>query len=61
MLLTTDHYQIVSAPYEYLTSLPGKGVRNQFIDTLNIWLQVPVELTNKIKNVVNMLHGGSLM
>ena len=29
------------APYNYLSSLPAKGVRDQVIDALNIWLKVP--------------------
>ncbi|KAH8126288.1 geranylgeranyl pyrophosphate synthase [Trichoderma asperelloides] len=52
---------VILQPYKYLTSLPGKGFRDQTIDTLNIWLQVPLKSTNKIKDVIKMLHSASLM
>lgn len=31
----------VRAPYEYIISLPSQGVRDAFIDALNVWLAVP--------------------
>jgi hypothetical protein len=55
------HWQVVNAPYEYLTSLPSKGMRDQVIDALNIWFAVPAELVEKIKAIGNRLHSASLM
>lgn len=61
MLWSVNGEQVILQPYRYLTSLPGKGVRDQTIDALNVWLQVPIKSTLKIRNVVKMLHGASLM
>ncbi|KAF1829994.1 terpenoid synthase [Decorospora gaudefroyi] len=52
---------IVMAPYLYIKSLPGKGVRDMLIDALNIWLQVPQYQLGIIKKVVELLHTSSLM
>ncbi|KAG7004607.1 hypothetical protein G7Y79_00024g055570 [Physcia stellaris] len=30
--------KVIQAPYEYISSLPSKGVREQAIDALNVWL-----------------------
>jgi len=51
----------VKAPFDYITSLPSKGVRDTFIDALNIWLNVPEPITCRIKSLGNRLHGASLM
>ena len=53
--------QVVNAPYDYLTSLPSKGVRDQFIDAFNVWLHVPADSTAIIKKIGNRLHNASLM
>ncbi|KAI9891309.1 MAG: hypothetical protein M1814_002822 [Vezdaea aestivalis] len=52
---------VVNAPYQYLASLPSKGVRDQAVDGLNIWVKAPVESLKTIKSVINILHGASLM
>ncbi|KAL4956126.1 isoprenoid synthase domain-containing protein [Aspergillus filifer] len=49
------------APYEYVNSLPSKGMRNRLIDALNVWLKVPSKSLETIKNIVQMLHNASLM
>lgn len=49
------------APYLYIKSLPGKGIRDILIDALNIWLQVPEKDLVIIKKVVELLHTSSLM
>jgi hypothetical protein len=48
--------QVVNAPYDYLTSLPSKGVRDQVIDAFNVWLKVPAGPIDIIKKVGNRLH-----
>ena len=53
--------KIVLAPFNYLNSLPSKGVRDKAIDALNVWLQVPEGVLKSIRSVINMLHGASLM
>lgn len=55
------HDQVISAPFEYLTSLPSKGVRDQAIDAFNVWIKAPSDALNIIKTVVGRLHNASLM
>ncbi|KAM7217588.1 Isoprenoid synthase domain containing protein [Rhypophila decipiens] len=57
-LLGMDH---LNAPVEYISSLPSKGVRNTFIDALNLWACLPEELLSRIKAVVDQLHTASLL
>ncbi|KAF9889737.1 hypothetical protein FE257_007043 [Aspergillus nanangensis] len=53
--------KLIEAPYEYISSLPSKGVREQAIDALNVWCRVPAAKLDRIKLVTNMLHNASLM
>jgi hypothetical protein len=53
--------QVVLAPFDYLCSLPSKGVRSEFVNALNHWLQVPKEVVEKIKTVATLLHNSSLL
>ena len=53
--------QRVDAPFEYISSLPSKGVRDAFIDALNVWLNVPEQTIARIKTIINTSHGASLM
>lgn len=57
-LLGPEHIQ---EPFNYITSLPSKGVRDTFIDALNIWLDVPEPISSRIKSLGNRLHAASLM
>lgn len=52
---------VIRQPYHYLRSLPSKGIRDQAIDALNKWLAVPARSTARIKSIIQMLHGASLM
>ncbi|KAF2866146.1 isoprenoid synthase domain-containing protein [Massariosphaeria phaeospora] len=52
---------VILEPFRYLSSLPGKGVRDLAINALNCWLEVPEEMTGVIKMATNMLHSSSLM
>ncbi|KAK3360921.1 geranylgeranyl pyrophosphate synthase [Lasiosphaeria ovina] len=45
----------------YISSLPGKGVRNRVIDALNVWLQVPESAIKTIKRIIDLLYTASLM
>lgn len=49
------------APFDYITSLPSKGVRDVFIDALNIWLRLPETVVTRVKSIINTLHSASLM
>ncbi|KAI3329071.1 putative geranylgeranyl diphosphate synthase [Xylariaceae sp. AK1471] len=53
--------QVIQAPYNYLLSLPSKGVREKAIDALNVWFQVPPTKLKSIKFVADLLHNASLM
>ncbi|OAA35624.1 geranylgeranyl pyrophosphate synthase [Beauveria brongniartii RCEF 3172] len=59
--LTDLDDSVILQPYHYLRSLPSKGIRDQAIDALNKWLAVPAESTVRIKSIIQMLHGASLM
>lgn len=52
---------VLEAPYDYIASMPSKGVRDQFIDALNDWLHVPDDKVGKIKDAVRVLHNSSLL
>ncbi|RDA94543.1 hypothetical protein CP533_2747 [Ophiocordyceps camponoti-saundersi (nom. inval.)] len=53
--------KIVLAPFDYLHSLPSKGVRTKAIDALNVWYQVPDSSLAAIKSILDLLHSSSLM
>ncbi|KAF5024597.1 hypothetical protein F66182_3360 [Fusarium sp. NRRL 66182] len=53
--------QISESPYNYISSMPSKNVRNKFIDALNTWFGAPAEKVALVKEVTNMLHNSSLM
>lgn len=55
------YYQVVSAPSQYLKSLPSKGVRDQAIDALNVWVKISAQSLGTIKSVISLLHDASLM
>jgi geranylgeranyl pyrophosphate synthase len=54
-------WQILTDPYQYLHSKPGKDIRAQMIASFNMWLQVPELALNIITQVVEMLHTSSLL
>ncbi|PYI01416.1 geranylgeranyl pyrophosphate synthase [Aspergillus sclerotiicarbonarius CBS 121057] len=51
----------VMGPAEYIGSLPSKGVREAFIDALNVWLILPDGQVNVLKSIARTLHNASLM
>ncbi|KAI7369167.1 hypothetical protein KC354_g2138 [Hortaea werneckii] len=57
---TIDH-GAVRAPYNYISTLPSKKIRETFIDALDSWLEVPVKSSSAIKSIIGMLHHASLM
>ncbi|KAK7035397.1 hypothetical protein VNI00_011928 [Paramarasmius palmivorus] len=48
-------------PYTYIATTPGKDMRGRFIDALNLWLHVPEEPLEVIREIVAMLHVSSLL
>ncbi|PLB50378.1 geranylgeranyl pyrophosphate synthase [Aspergillus steynii IBT 23096] len=57
-LLGTEH---VYAPFEYISPLPSKGIRDSFIDSLNTWLGSPERVVNQVKSIISTLHNASLI
>ncbi|KAK4104428.1 terpenoid synthase [Parathielavia hyrcaniae] len=53
--------EILEGPSRYLTSLPGKGIRDRTVHTLNSWFQLSPDDVESIKKIINLLHGASLM
>jgi geranylgeranyl diphosphate synthase type 3 len=41
--------------------VPGKEVRSHLIDAFNVWLNVPEEELDVIRQIVRMLHNASLL
>ncbi|CAM0139707.1 unnamed protein product [Umbelopsis sp. WA50703] len=52
---------ILLAPYNYLTSHPGKSIRSKMIQAFDHYLQVPQPYLTAITRVVEMLHNASLL
>ncbi|KAF5617217.1 geranylgeranyl diphosphate synthase [Fusarium tjaetaba] len=57
----SQRLKVADSPYDYILTLPSKGIRGAFIDSLNVWLQVPEDKTSVIKGVIGMLHNSSLI
>jgi Geranylgeranyl pyrophosphate synthase len=55
------YIQLLKAPSDYLDSLPSKGIRDTAIDSLNFWFEIPIEQVTRVKKIVNLLHGASLL
>lgn len=49
------------APFEYIKSLPSKGVREKLIDALNVWVGVSTQDLAMIKSAVADVHNLSLV
>ncbi|RLL95672.1 hypothetical protein CFD26_101005 [Aspergillus turcosus] len=54
-----DEYLL--APAEYISSLPSKGVREAFIDALNVWIMLPDRDVTQLKSIAQTLHIASLI
>ncbi|KAF7180588.1 hypothetical protein CNMCM7691_009879 [Aspergillus felis] len=53
--------QIITAPIDYLLSLPGKDIRSRLIDAFNEWLNVPPDKLDLVRRVIELLHTASLL
>ncbi|KFA70680.1 hypothetical protein S40288_07365 [Stachybotrys chartarum IBT 40288] len=58
---TSDKEKAVRAPFDYITSHPGKDFRAMLIGAFNSWLNVPSESLEIITRVIGMLHESSLL
>ncbi|KAK6537974.1 hypothetical protein TWF694_010867 [Orbilia ellipsospora] len=54
-------FQHLLAPYEYTIAVPSKGIRETFVDAINLWFGIPVETISSIKNIAKVLHTASLL
>lgn len=48
-------------PFEYISSLPSKGVRDTLISALNAWVQASSEVLPTINSIIADVHNLSLM
>lgn len=48
-------------PYEYLSEIPGKGVRSKLVFAFNEWLKISQENLVNVTEIVDMLHTASLL
>lgn len=53
--------EVLMEPFTYIAKVPGKEIRTWLIDAFNIWLQIPSEKADIIKDVTKMLHNASLL
>ncbi|OHE95567.1 polyprenyl synthetase [Colletotrichum orchidophilum] len=53
--------KVITGPFDYLYTHPGKDFRAQLIQAFNVWLEVPQDSIDVITNVVGMLHTASLL
>ena len=58
---TLDKEKVVRAPFDYVSSHPGKDFRTQLIAAFNALLDVPADRLDVITRVVGMLHESSLL
>jgi len=57
-MLGTD---VIAAPFDYISSLPSKGARDMFIDTLAVWTPTTIGNINHVKETVESLHNVPLI
>ena len=53
--------QSLLEPYRYINSIPGKDIRGKLMDCFQLWLQVPPDKLQTIKDIVADLHNASLL
>ena len=58
---TEKEERIITEPYEYLASHPGKDIRKQILHACNVWLKVDPCTLEIISCSVSMLHNASLL
>ncbi|KAK8104685.1 polyprenyl synthetase [Apiospora kogelbergensis] len=53
--------EAVMAPFYYISALPSKGVRDQLIEILNLWVGASPESLDNTKTIIRDIHNLSLM
>lgn len=54
-------YSALTAPCDYIRSLPSRNVRKKLIDAFNVWFQLSDDATTGIETIINDLHNASLI
>ncbi|KHJ77769.1 hypothetical protein OESDEN_22611, partial [Oesophagostomum dentatum] len=57
---STDEEHLL-APFDYITSMPGKQIRGKLAMAFNVWLKIGSDKLSTIMEIVQMLHNASLM
>ncbi|KAI8907697.1 geranylgeranyl pyrophosphate synthase [Powellomyces hirtus] len=52
---------VLLEPFLYLTANPGKEIRSKLVEAFGLWLNVPAEKLQTIREAVEMLHTASLL
>ncbi|KAK6855220.1 hypothetical protein PG995_008752 [Apiospora arundinis] len=53
--------EAVMAPFHYISALPSKGIRDQLIEILNLWVAASPESLDNTKTIIRDIHNLSLM
>ncbi|RKO85719.1 geranylgeranyl diphosphate synthase 1, isoform CRA_a [Blyttiomyces helicus] len=53
--------KILLEPYQYLRDHPGKEIRTRLVAAFGLWMSVPQDALDTIREVVEMLHTASLL
>lgn len=53
--------KVLLEPYEYIASVPGKEVRSMLINAFNLWMKIPEDKLQIVKEITKMLHNASLL
>lgn len=53
--------EIIKAPFNHVAQVKGKEIRAQLIDAFNLWIRLPEETVNTVKDVTGKLHNASLL
>jgi len=56
-----DLLKDIAKPFKYITSVPGKLVRQNLVEIFAQWIDIPKEKMALIKELAFYLHNGSLM
>ncbi|KAL4975516.1 isoprenoid synthase domain-containing protein [Aspergillus desertorum] len=56
-----DSEKLCMAPYDYISSLPGKRTMARLVDAAQTWFKIPTESSEIIKDSLTILFNSSLM
>lgn len=47
--------------FRYISQIPGKDIRGKLMDAFNLWMEIPTDKLDAIKNIISQLHNASLL